>query len=143
LAKESSIQESWLRRAQLQYPAEFWLNFNLANALFNIHPVEATGFYRVALAVRPATSAAYNNLGVLFLVQKKLPEAIAACHKAVELDPKYPVAYNNLGNAFRDQGKLPEAIAAYHKAIELDPKYAAMAYNNLGNAFRDQGKLPE
>jgi tetratricopeptide (TPR) repeat protein len=142
LAERSSIQESWLRRAQLQYPADFWLNFGLANALQKSEPVEAIGFYRVALAIRPTSSAAYNNLGNALREQKKLPEAIAAYHKAIEVDPKFAGAYYNLGVALSDQKKLPEAIAAYYKAIEIDPKLA-FAYGGLGNALREQKELPE
>jgi tetratricopeptide (TPR) repeat protein len=71
-----------------------------------------------------------------------LPEAIAAFHKAIALDPKDAPAYVNLGRALAAQQKLPEAITAYQKAIDLDPKYAT-AYYLLGNALRRQQKLPE
>ena len=142
LPQESSIQESWLRRAQGQYPADFWLNFSLANALLKTQPLEAAGYYRVALAVRPTTSAAYNNLGNALYYQKKLDEAIACYRKAVELDPKYAAAHSNLGVALMDQKKLDEAIACQRKAIELDPKHAG-AHNNIGIALYLQGKLDE
>jgi tetratricopeptide (TPR) repeat protein len=141
LGEDNLIRESWLRDAQAQYPADFWLNFDLANAIHKSNPLEAAGFNRVAIATRPGSTAAYSNLGVTLREQKKLPEAIAAYHKAVELDPKFAPAYTNLGNALGDQKKLPEAIAAYDKAIELDPK-CAKAYNNLGNALYYQKKLP-
>jgi eukaryotic-like serine/threonine-protein kinase len=142
LPDQSSLQESWLRRAQVQNPADFWLNFNLGNALSKTQPLEATGFYRVALAVRPTSSAVYVNLGNALRHQKQLPEAIAAFHKAIAIDPKHAIAYNQLGLALRDQKKLPEAVAAYLKAIEIDPNYA-YAYTNLGNVLCDQKKLPE
>jgi len=135
-------RESWCRQAAAQYPADFWLNLNLGNALLKTNPAEASAFFRVAIVVRPASSAAYYNLGLALRHQKKLPEAIAAYHKAIKLDPKSAPAYNNLGNALHEQKKLPEAIAAFHKAIEIDPK-DAKTYNNLGNAFHDQTKLSE
>jgi tetratricopeptide (TPR) repeat protein len=142
LGKDNPVRESWLRDAQAQYPADFWLNLQLANAIGKSNPLEAAGFLRVAIVTRPGSSAAYNNLGGALRVRKKLPEAVAAYHKAIELDPKYAVAYLNLGLALRDQKKLPEAVAAYHKAIELDPKFA-LAYNTLGVALGDQKKPPE
>src|SRR5205085_1149113 len=114
-----------------------WLNINLANALEK-NPVEAAGFYRVALAVRPGNSAAYNNLGVALMDEKKLDEAIAAYRKAIEIDPKGAMAHSNLGNALPAQGKLDGAIAAYRKAIELGPKLVN-AHINLGNALVRKG----
>jgi tetratricopeptide (TPR) repeat protein len=142
LGKDSLIRESWLRDAQAQFPADFWLNLDLGNALSKSNPLEAAGFLRVAIATRPGSSAAYNNLGIALCDQKKLPEAIAAYHKAIELDQKDALAYNNLGIALREQKKLPEAIAACHKAIELHPKFA-VAHYNLGVTLGDQKKLPE
>jgi hypothetical protein len=58
LPDQTALQQSWLRRAQAEHPADFWLNFDLANALKKTNPMEAAGFYRVALAVRPASGAA-------------------------------------------------------------------------------------
>ena len=84
-------------QAQAEHPADFWLNFNLARVLEKTNPAEAAGFYRVALAVRPQSGAAYNNLGVALSDQGKLSEAIAAFRKAIELDPKHAYAYSNLG----------------------------------------------
>jgi tetratricopeptide (TPR) repeat protein len=69
-------------------------------------------------------------------------EAIAACRKAITIDPKNAKAHNNLGNALRDKGLVDEAIAAHRQAIALDPKLAA-AHTNLGNALRDKGQVDE
>jgi tetratricopeptide (TPR) repeat protein len=74
--------------------------------------------------------------------QKKVPEAIAAFRKAIELEPEDAAAYSHLGAAFRTQKKLPEAIAAYHKAIDLDPN-SAHFYGQLGLTLRHQKKIPE
>src|SRR5262249_20633827 len=87
MLRDMDLKEAWLRKAQAEHPADFWLNMELAN-LLKTRPVEAAGFYRVALAVRPESSAVYNNLGLAFHDQGKLPEAIAAYHKAIEIDPK-------------------------------------------------------
>jgi superkiller protein 3 len=84
----------------------------------------------------------YYNLGTALHQHKQLPEAIAAYHKAIALEPKFAPAYYNLGIALYDQKQLPEAIAAYHKAIALEPKFAP-AYYNLGNALRQQKQLVE
>jgi tetratricopeptide (TPR) repeat protein len=134
--------EDWLRQAQLLHPGDFWLNFHLAWVLIKDKPVEATGFYRAALGIRPASTASWNNLGIALYAQKKLPEAITAFKKAIDLDPKAALPWNNLGSTLCDQNKLPEAIAAYHKAIDLEPRLA-YPWSGLGRALSGQKKLPE
>lgn len=142
LGQDHPLKATWCRQAQAQHPTDFWLNLDLGNALLKTDPVESAGFYRVALAIRPGSSAAYYCLGAALSAQKKLPEAIAAYHKAIDLDPKCAQAYHNLGVDLSAQKKLPEAIAAFQKAIDLDPT-SALAYNGLGSVLTDQKKLPE
>jgi tetratricopeptide (TPR) repeat protein/serine/threonine protein kinase len=140
LQKDKSLQVAWLLRARAQHPADFWLNYHLAAALGMTDSAEAAGYCRVALAIRPGSGAAYNNLGNILCVQRKLDEAVAAYRKATELDPKSARAYSHLGGALCAQRKLPEAIAAHRKAIELEPQYAP-AYSNLGVTLRAQRQL--
>jgi tetratricopeptide (TPR) repeat protein len=83
---------------------------------------------------------AHNNLGCALAEQKKLPEAVAAFHKAIDYQPNYVQAYDNLGAAFAKENKPGEAEAAFRKAIEIKPEHA-MAYYNLGNALAEQKKL--
>jgi serine/threonine protein kinase/tetratricopeptide (TPR) repeat protein len=139
---ERPLRESWLRRAQAEHPADFWLAYDLAYALSVVSPVEAAGFSRVALAVRPGTSSAHCALGSALFYQQKVDEAIAAYHKAIELDPKHAPAHDNLGVVLCDQQKLDEAVAAHRLAIAIDPKYAP-AHNNLGATLYRQQKLDE
>lgn len=132
-----------LREAQCLYPDDFNLNFELGLALWRRNdPEEATRFFTAAVAIRPRSPAACNNLGNCLLDRKKLPEAIDLLRKAIELDPEFALPYFNLGNALKLQEKVGDAIVAYGKAVELDSKFAA-AYNNLGTALRDQKKLAE
>jgi serine/threonine protein kinase/cytochrome c-type biogenesis protein CcmH/NrfG len=134
--------ENWLRQAQAHYPTDFWLNFDLGNAIEETKPVEAEGFYRAALAVRPGSTAAYNNLGNALLGQIRRAEAIAAYQKAIDLDPNFAKAYIGLGNALLGQMHRAEAIAVYQKAIDLEPK-DAQAYVGLGIALFNQKRLAE
>jgi serine/threonine-protein kinase len=142
LPEKSALRLTWLRQAQARFPADFWLNFDLALALREPDLAEAAGFYRVALALRPRSSAALNNLGGVLRDQKRLPEAVDVFRQAIALDPKHALAHYNLGNAFCDQGKLPEAEAAYRKAIALDGK-DSVAYDGLGNALYKRQNYPE
>jgi tetratricopeptide (TPR) repeat protein/serine/threonine protein kinase len=141
-SRDNPITEGWHRQARAQYPADFWLNFRLGAALAETKPVEAAGFYWVALTVRPQSGTAYYNLGCVLHEQKQLAEAIAAYRKAINCDPKLAQAHCNLGNALRDQGQLAEAIAAYRKAIDCDPKLA-LAHSNLGFLHYKQKQLTQ
>jgi serine/threonine-protein kinase len=121
-----------LAAAQARHPDDFWLNFDLGNALLSAKQWnEAVGYYRGALAVRPDAAVGHNNLGYALSNQKKLHEGIACCRKAIALDPKYVLAHINLGNALLKQGKLDEAFDYYKKAVVLDPN-DALAHDNLG-----------
>jgi serine/threonine-protein kinase len=132
-----------LERGQRRYPGDFWLNFELANALSQKKRgrwQEAVGYYRAALAVRPQAVAVYNNLGNALQAQGDLAGAIASHRQAIAIDPKDAHAHNNLGTALQAQGDLAGAIAQYQEAIALDPKDAG-AHNNLGIALKAKGNL--
>jgi serine/threonine protein kinase/Flp pilus assembly protein TadD len=132
-----------LRQGWARHPADFWINFELAYALYNLEKppwAEVSRFCTAALAIRPRSAAAANNLGVALAAQPDLQGAIAAYRKAIDINPKYADAYYNLGNALQVQQDLKGAIAAYGKAIDIDPKYAR-AYTSLGIALASQGDL--
>jgi tetratricopeptide (TPR) repeat protein/tRNA A-37 threonylcarbamoyl transferase component Bud32 len=133
----------FLRKAQFQYPGDFWLTFFLAMRLQEKGElVEAAGFYRAALAIRPDAGPVLVNLGILLQAQKKLDEADDCYRRAIALDPTDALSHNNLGNALRDQGRLDQAIACYRKAIEIVPNDPTPHYN-LGLALKAKGQVPE
>ena len=151
LVKERPLQVAWLRRAQAEHPTDFWLAFELGAALRDTDPAEAAIWYRVALAIRPTSSAAYTNLGHSLHAQRKFPEAIAACEKAIELEGNNVLAYTGLAAVFISQRKFNEAIVASRKAIEIAPNFA-WSHGNLGAALhglwiqesgKDQGNIDE
>jgi serine/threonine-protein kinase len=134
-----------LRRAQAQYPGDFWINDGLGRALMHQHPPalpEAVRYLTAAVALRPDSAGARINLGLALREQGKLDEAIAEHRRATELDPNYAAAHNNLGVALRQQGKLNDAIAEFRRAIELDLNRAG-AHSNLALALAEQGNLVE
>jgi superkiller protein 3 len=134
-----------LRRAQRQYPADFWVNHNLGIVLERVTPPEreeAVRFLTAAVALRPESPGTHLNLGLALERKGQLDEAIACYKKAIELDPKYTMAHVNLGKALKTKGQLEEAIACYKKAIALDPKHV-QAHGNLGLALKAKGRLDE
>ena len=135
-------RELWLRKAQAEHPTDYWLNLCLGELLDNTSPMEAIGFYRAAIAIRPGDGTAYNQLGSALNRQNRQPEAIAAYRKAIENDPQHSWAWHNLAGCLQAQNKLDEAISAYRKALEIDPDFAG-AHLGLGNALSKQNNLDE
>jgi Flp pilus assembly protein TadD len=132
-----------LTAAQRRYPDDFWLNFHLGNALLDAKKwEEAAGCYRAALAVRPETSAVYNNLGHALHSMGQLDEAIAVYRKAIEIDPKNLKAHLNLGHVLRAKKQLDEAIEVYRQVVRLDPTDVS-AQGALGNVLVEKGMLEE
>jgi tetratricopeptide (TPR) repeat protein len=65
-------------------------------------------------------------------------EAMAACRKAIEVDPNYAAAYAMLGDLLANRkGKEAEAIEVLQKAVKLNPQLAE-PYETLGGLFREQ-----
>jgi superkiller protein 3 len=59
-------------------------------------------------------------------------EALAACRKALELDPAYAEAYAMIGDTLRwDEKRRDEAIAAYRSALKVNPRFLG-PYEPLG-----------
>src|SRR4029079_18919873 len=65
-----------LRDAQSAYPGDFWLNSELANALYKQRDYEgAVRFCTAAVSLRPNSVGAHNTLGAALSDQGKLDEA--------------------------------------------------------------------
>jgi serine/threonine protein kinase/Flp pilus assembly protein TadD len=138
--------ERLLRWAQQEHPQDFWITFKRAFNLNHKKPPQdavAAGFYRAAIALRPNSAPAYNNLGIALHHDKKLGEAEWALGQAIVLQPDLASAHYNLGDLLRTQGRVAEAIAAFQKVIELRPNFGTEVHNNLGTLLAGQGKLPE
>jgi tetratricopeptide (TPR) repeat protein len=123
LAGLSAAAENVLREGQERYPGDFWINFELAYHLVNQprgKAVDAPGFYRAALAVRPSHALVYSNLGFALAQLSRPAEAERAHREAIRLSPNYGRAHLGLGMLFRQQGQWPEAIAAYEEAIRAE-----------------------
>jgi tetratricopeptide (TPR) repeat protein len=134
-----------LREAQRRQPGDFWLAYELAYACSRSGPgdrEEAVRYRTAALALRPDSPAAHDDLGVALGNQGKWAEAEVEHREALRLKSDYPKAHNNLGVDLLFQGKGSEAEAEFRTALRLRPDYPE-AHTNLGNALHAQGKLPE
>jgi serine/threonine protein kinase/Tfp pilus assembly protein PilF len=144
-AGQRELGVTMLRRAQQEYPGDFWLNTTLGHQLRKTTPPQredAARFLSVAVALQPENAGALLNLGNVLREQGRHEEAIICYRQAIERKADYADAYNSLGVALHDQGKLDDAIAAFRRASELSPGYAPYS-NNLAHTLSRKGQLDE
>jgi tetratricopeptide (TPR) repeat protein len=84
----------------------------------------------------------FGSRGTYYILSGKPKDAVAACTRALDLDPNSAPAYCNRANALSNLGKVNEAISDLSKAIDIDPKNA-VAYCGRGTNYRRAGKLNE
>ena len=131
-----------LKLAQQEHPADFWPNLILGNAMLRTNPQEAAGYYRAALASRPAAAVGYCAVGDALQLQHLPDQAADYYEKALRLDPNYARAHNNVGDVLRDRGRRDEAIESYETALRLDPDYA-WPHVNLAKLLHSEGRVDE
>jgi tetratricopeptide (TPR) repeat protein len=130
-----------LRRAQRRFPADPWLNLNLAVALRSVRPpswAEAIGFHRAVVALRPQSPGTHHQLAYALQQQGDFDEAIIEYRKSVDVDPEDAGARYGFGCGLGAKGDWDGAIAEYRKAIGLRRDYPE-AHCNLGIALLAKG----
>jgi tetratricopeptide (TPR) repeat protein/serine/threonine protein kinase len=140
--EESQAATELLRRAQADRPADFWINVALGAALEDSDASRAAGFYRAALALRPASFAAYMGLGNCFLRSGDLDQAVAAYQKGIALHPAEAKLHMNLSIALGKLGRQEEEEAEARRAMELNPDLMEAHYN-LAQILYRKGNLDE
>jgi serine/threonine-protein kinase len=117
-----------LRAIQLRHPNDFWANEHLGLALDWTDPVQAAdriGYLRAAVAVRPQSPGAWQNLGVDLSMRKDWDGAVAAIREAIRLEPRYNAALRHMGQVLLDKGDLNGAEAFARETIRSHPDMAA------------------
>jgi tetratricopeptide (TPR) repeat protein len=137
-----------LARAAEQYPGDFWIRFHLGDYAggFELRsgrfarPQPAVEHLTAAVALRPASSGAHDNLGVALWSAGRLDAAIETWRVALRLDPSRATVHHNLGIGLRDKGDFDASIASLREAIRLDPGHAYF-HASLGSTFDAKGDL--
>ncbi|MDQ6665050.1 MAG: tetratricopeptide repeat protein, partial [Acidobacteriota bacterium] len=77
----------------------------------------------------PGDFTAHYNLGALYQVQNRNPQAIEQYRMALAIDPAQVSARNALGSAFLSEGQNADAIRELRETIRLQPQYSAAHFN--------------
>jgi serine/threonine-protein kinase len=132
-----------LTAAQSRFPQDYWLNYELGMALYQVHRWdEALGYLRVALALRPDVSEAHCAVGADLRALKRWDEALGHLHEALRIDPKSSMAQSNIATALHAMGRVDEAIPYFERSLNINPK-SVTTHSNFGGALRDKGRLDE
>jgi protein O-mannosyl-transferase len=95
-----------------------------------------------ALAVTTNNDVAENNLGIVYLRQGNVDQAIALLQAAVDLRPDNSPAHENLAKALLQKGKVSDALIHYRKLLELQPDNIEV-HNIVGTVLIQQGRPME
>jgi tetratricopeptide (TPR) repeat protein len=96
--------------------------------------------FKHALAVTKDNDVAENNLGIVYLRQGKLDEAISLLQAAVDLRPDNSPAHENLAKALLQKGQVADALIHYRKLLELQPDNIEV-HNIVGTVLIQQGRI--
>lgn len=80
------------------------------------------------------------NVGLFYLNQNDIDEAIKYFVKTLSLDTRYHLAWNALGLAHSLKGNLDESVRAFQKCLEINPQFTE-ARNNLGTVYQEMNFL--
>ena len=96
--------------------------------------------FKHALAVTTNNDVAENNLGIVFLGQGKVDEAISLLQAAVDLRPDNSPAHENLAKALIQKGQVANALVHYQKLLELQPDNIEV-HNIVGTVLVQQRRI--
>ncbi|MFM7526930.1 MAG: tetratricopeptide repeat protein [Nodosilinea sp.] len=85
----------------------------------------------------------YLDAAKALVDQKKLTEAVALYHEAIQLYPDRDVLYRELGVVQEKVGDTAGEIESYRKAISLQTEQPLWLYLTLGKLLSDQGQWEE
>ena len=95
-----------------------------------------------AIETTSGNYVAHDNLGTVFLKQKRPDAAIVQFQKAIEIKPDFEDPYVSGGSALMLLGQIDQAIGYYKKALELRPD-SAEDWSNLATAQLKKGQTGE
>ena len=98
--------------------------------------------WRTTLARNPECWMAHTNIGIVFLQQGKIDEAIAHYRLALQMQPDSWDAEYNLGTALVAKGQVDDAILHCERAVGMRPTDPD-AQVSLGNALFAKGRIDE
>lgn len=139
--KENAIR--LLKEIVTDDPADF-LAWSKMGAVYFEHGdhLSATDAFKKALEAKPDLVPAMINLGRIYLLQKKIEDAIQIFNLAAVTDRNSANAFRMLGEAYLLDKKGTKGVAALNEAIRLDPKGMADCHLLMATLYDRAGAKP-
>ena len=104
---------------------------------------QAVELYNQSLVTFP-TAEAYTFRGWARSSQHDFEEAIADCHRAIDVDPEFGNPYNDIGAYYLELNQPDDAVPWLRMALKAK-RYESFCfpYFNLGRIFEAQGRLEQ
>jgi Tfp pilus assembly protein PilF len=102
---------------------------------------DAIDLYSRSIEIHP-TAEAYTFRGWAYHFLGRVDDAIAECHKAIEVDPGFGNPYNDIGSYLIAKGELDTAVEWLERAKRA-PRYEPrhFPYMNLGRLYAAKGMV--
>jgi tetratricopeptide (TPR) repeat protein len=84
--------------------------------------------FRRVIAIDPKSSAAYVNLGVTYMREKRWDDALVELHRAESLSPDEPGIHLNIGLAYYRKNDFSTAIEPFSAALQRAPESLQARY---------------
>lgn len=102
---------------------------------------QAEALYKQVLEIDPHHLASLNNLGVIYMQQKKHNQAIAYFNDALDVQHNYVDAHYNLACLYARKNDKQQSLLFLKKAIDFNPEAAQWAIRD--NDLKTLANLPE
>ena len=103
---------------------------------------EAAAIYEQLSVEQPDEPDLCHTLGLVYLEQGRLDDAIQQLNHCITKKPDNPKFYRSIGDALQACGYLREALSAYQRACTINPENTD-ALVNMGNVLHSLNRLPE
>lgn len=90
---------------------------------------EAIEAYETSVDLREDNPYAYNNLGLIYLIDRDYESALTNLEKAVEQKEDIAFFHNNLGMAYEGLNEFQKARGSFRTAIEIDANHTKAQAN--------------
>ncbi len=132
-----------LERVRQRETSNADVRIDLANALHGAGKIEeAEAALREAIALRPDSAPAHQNLAAMLQRRGQWTAAIEEMKTVRQLRPEQFEVLAALGHLLQKSEKVEEAIEAYRAALRIRPGVLELL-SNLGNALKDHDELKE